>query len=431
MRSHQTSLIRTFFAVLVVGSAVLAGAQTETVIHAFQATDKYDGANAEGTLIADSKGDLYGTTFFGGKYNAGTVFKLVPSGTGTWTQNVVYSFTGGADGEWPLGPLYFNATQNKFYGTTTAGGTAGQGVVFELTPGKPWTETPIHTFSGTNDGSNPETGVIADQKGTLYGTAQAGGSSQNGIVFRLSAQADGTWKEAIITSFPGNGSTGQYPYAGLIRDAAGSLYGTTFNGGANGAGEVFQLTPPAGGTGAWTLNVLYSFTGNADGSFPIAGLVFDKTGALYGTTQYGGLNGAQCCGVVFQLTPPSGGTGPWTENVLYTFSGAADGSTPGGSLIFDATGALYGTAEFGGDTSIPACANTAPPNVNGCGVAFKLTPPKSGTGPWTERVLHAFNLGTDGGLPTAALLINAGTIYGTTDLGGTTRNVGTVFQIAH
>jgi hypothetical protein len=195
---------------------------------------------------------------------------------------------------------------------------------------------------------------------------------------------------------------GAYPQANLTADAAGNLYGTTSEGGKFGYGAIFELAH--GRNGTWSQSVLYSFTGGADGSFPVAGLVFDNAGDLYGTTAYGGTSGQQCnepvyagCGVVFELSPGTGGK--WTENVLHRFAGYPnDGQSPFASLIFDDAGNLYGTTEGGGVYN----------RYDGGGTVFELTPRSDGT--WTEKTLYSFTGGADGATPKANLIFDSGAI---------------------
>jgi uncharacterized repeat protein (TIGR03803 family) len=415
------------FAVLMFAGATFAAAQTESVIHAFQSTSKTDGNGPYG-LVADNKGNLYGVTYGGGRYAWGTVYKLTPPAKqgGAWTQSVLYSFTGAADGGGPTGNLYLDP-KNNIHGTTTHGGI-GSGVVFELSPGKPWTETVLHNFVGGKDGIYPNGGLISDGHGTLYGTTSGGGSDEYGIVFRLSppTKSGDAWTEATLYAFQGGGTDALGPVAGMVRDASGALYGTTEDGGENNLGAVFKLTPPSGGKGSWSESVLYSFTGYTDGQYPVASLIFDGNGALYGTTVSGGVGAGQCgCGTIFQLTPPDGGSGPWTENTLYTFNGSGDGANPTDNLIFDSTGALYGTASLGGNTALSCFIGVN----NGCGIAFKLNPPSTQGGTWAQSVLHTFQDGSDGAYPIAPLVQVGTTFYGTTYEGGQ-RGLGTVFEIA-
>src|ERR1035441_332430 len=215
-----------------------------------------------------------------------------------------------------------------------------------------------------------------------------------------------TWataQEKVLHNFNNNGTDGTNPRAGLIFDAAGNLYGTTENGGTNGVGTVFELTPTAGG--GWTETVLYSFCSQAnctDGYQPWAGLIFDAAGNLYGTTVYGGTADTTCsyCGTVFELTP--NGSGGWTETVLHSFGDGTDGFYPSAGLIFDAAGNLYGTTAMGGTYDYPWD-----------GTVFELTPAAGGG--WTEKVLYSFGGGTDGYWPEAGLIFDAaGNLYGTT-----------------
>jgi uncharacterized repeat protein (TIGR03803 family) len=303
---------------------------TETVLHSF--AGGADGANPYSGLVQDSTGNLYGTTYYGGAPNHGTVFKLDPTGTET----VLYSFAGGTDGANPYASLVQDPAGN-LYGTTQRGGASGQGTVFKVdTAG---TETVLYTFTGGSDGGVPDGALVLDAAGNLYGTTFGGGHVcvhrriYCGVVFKL----DTTGTEIVLHTFTG-GTDGFFPVAGLVRDSAGNLYGTTSD-----AGTIFQLDATGNET------VLYSFTGGAGGGTPYAGLVRDPTGNLYGTTNYGGdstCGNGSGCGVVFQLDT----TG--REIVLYTFTGGADGANPElGSLIRDSAGNLYGTTQFGGPSN--------------------------------------------------------------------------------
>jgi uncharacterized repeat protein (TIGR03803 family) len=282
----------------------------------------------------------------------------------------------------------------------------------------------LHSFNGSPDGANPYAAVIFDARGNLYGTTTAGGSNGMGTVFKMTPKADGSWAEKVIYNFSslGNCADGSGPQSQLTFDAAGNLYGTA-NGGVtsscDGCGVVFKLAPNSNGT--WTESVLYSFcsvAGCADGSTPSGGLIFDKAGTLYGTTEYGPSSN-ECspgCGVVFKLAPNSNGT--WMESVLYSFcsvAGCADGLSPLGSLIFDTAGNLYGTTQSGGLFSADC-----PNDGSGCGVVFKLRPNSNGS--WTESVLYSFcsvAACADGFFPDAGLIFDAaGSLYGTTFWGG-------------
>ena len=218
------------------------------------------------------------------------VFELTPAAGGTWTEKVLYSFSGGTDGDQPAAGLIFDAAGN-LYGTTYVGGTSDNGTVFELTPagGGTWTERVLYNFNGTG-GAIPQAGLIFDAAGNLYGTTFAGGTYNLGTVFELTPAGGGTWTEQVLHNF-GNGTDGGGPWAGLIFDAAGNLYGTTRYGGSYGGGTVFRLN-------AQGETLLYSFSG-ADGANPIAGLVLDAAGNLYGTTYLGG---ASSQGTAFEIT---------------------------------------------------------------------------------------------------------------------------------
>ena len=325
--------------------ATPGGAWTETIFHAFTGTDgafPYYGAK----LIFDSNGNLYGTTSQGGASGSGVVFKFSPAGTET----VLYSFTGGADGNQPGAGLVFDSSGN-LYGTTPYGGRFGQGVVFKLSPAG--TETVLYSFTGGADGGNPFAPLTLDSKGNLYGTASAGGASYSGVVFKVAP--GGT--ETVLYSFTG-AADGGAPYAGVVFDGSGNLYGTAYYGGNSNAGTVFELSPPAAG-GAWTETVLHSFT-FTDGARPYfgTGLLFDANGNLYGITSTGGPTDA---GVVFKLSP--GGT----ETVLYNFR-SGGGHAKSIDLFADNNGNLYGTTDEDGTL--------------GYGMVFELTgtgfaPPKS------------------------------------------------------
>ncbi len=286
---------------------------TETVLYSFcskgNCTDntQNDGTQPEAGLIADSAGNLYGTTPYGGKgcygLGCGTVFKLRPPALGKkkWTETVLHTFTGGSDGAGPFAGVIVDSSGN-LYGTTWRGGTNDDGTVFKVAPDG--TETVLYSFcsqANCTDGGVPFAGLHADSSGNLYGTTYSGGTNDDGTVFRLAP--DGT--ETVLHSFAG-GSDGAGPHAGLIGDSSGNLYGTTVNGGAEYSGTAFRVAPDG------TETVLHSFfcslaNNCTDGALPYAGLIADSSGDLYGTTWLGGLSNAACdqylkgCGVVFEL----------------------------------------------------------------------------------------------------------------------------------
>jgi uncharacterized repeat protein (TIGR03803 family) len=413
-----------FIAVLT--RAGFAAASSYEILHVFTGAPE-----PSGNLTRDAAGNLYGTTFYGGS-GYGVVYKLMPNSHGTWTYSVLYSFKGGADGANPQAGLTLDAAGN-LYGTTRFGGDleclspSGCGVVFKLKPNLDgtWTESVLHSFSGGADGANPAAELIL-RAGNLYGTTVYGGVeielSGFGVVFKLEPCLDGTWMESVLHSFSG-GADGANPQAALTLDAAGNLYGTTAYGGVetgiSGSGVVFKLRPNLDGT--WTEKVLHRFAGGADGANP-AGVILDMAGNAYGTTVYGGdvtCNPSFGCGVVFKLKPNPDGT--WTKSVLHSFDGGADGSLPTGGVILDAAANLYGTTYCGGAYGRDdfSC-NT---DLAGYGTVFKLAPTASG---WSETVLHSFS--GYGKYPLAGVILDrAGNLYGTTVDGST--NGGLVFKI--
>ncbi len=313
-------------------------------------------------LVADKAGNFYGTTSGGGNGH-GTVFELSPPGPGqtSWTQTVLASFDA-ENGDFPSASLILDRRGN-LYGTAAEGGTSpacdgGCGTVFEVSPPaghkKTWTLTALTSFTGTT-AEHPFGALILDSAGNLYGTSLYGGNSAClngcGTVFEVSPPAAGqtAWTTTVLTSF--DGVNGSYPLGSLIADSAGNFYGTTIGGGAAGDGTVFELSPPQAGQTAWTETVLFSFSGN-DGDGPLASLIFDSAGNLYGTTNAGG--GAPACaadggcGTVFELMPPTSGQTAWTETVLAAFDGR-NGYSPLGSLLAGKGGVYYGTTVGTGD----------------------------------------------------------------------------------
>lgn len=276
------------------------------------------GFSPESGVSVDEIGDLYGTTYSSGT-GAGTVYALIPpaSSGGTWTERVLYSFTGGSDGAAPEAGVTLGKN-HQIYGTTQEGGSANNGSVFELTPpskpGDSWTKTTLYSFLGGNDGAVLNAGVILDSKGNLYGTTVLGGgvAEGTGTVFELiPPSADGkSWTEMILYAFQAN--VGAFPYDAPLRNSAGNLYGTTSQGGVHNVGMVFKLAPPSQKGGTWTFTSLHDFTGGEDGvnegAFPQAGLISGADGSLYGTTFEGGTGACQTdiyygCGTVFRIAP--------------------------------------------------------------------------------------------------------------------------------
>jgi len=321
---------------------------TPTVLYSFQGVNTGDGSGPQAALVLKS-GALYGTTSSGGTYGYGTVFKLAPPAKtgGAWTETVLYSFKGGTDGSNPASAVIFDGT--ALIGTTPFGGSSNFGTVFELTPptkkNSPWNESILYNFTGRTDGGKPYSGLVLKSK-ALYGTTlDGGGPSGQGAVFKLTPPAivGGAWTETVLYGFTG-GSDGGKPYANVVFNAAGDLFGTTGLGGS-GYGTVFELTPAKTG-GTYSESVLYTFGGGPDGSYARYGVVLDTKGNLYGTTGVGTGNS----GVVFKLSPPAQKGGVWSETVLWTFTGNGDGADTTAGLALSG-GVLYGTTSLGGQYS--------------------------------------------------------------------------------
>jgi uncharacterized repeat protein (TIGR03803 family) len=331
---------------------------------------------------------------------------------------VLYNFQGYPnDGSDPAGSLTFGPG-GTLIGTTVYGGPSNGGTVFQLTPpanGQTnWTETLLHSFSGS-DGAFPAETLITDASGNLYGVAQIGGANSLGVVYELSPPSTGgSWTFTLLYSFAG--PDGATPYARLVMDNAGNLYGVTADGGTawtsgsfTGQGVVYELSPPNFGQTGWTETVLHDFSG-ADGQNPIGGLALDDSGKLYGTTSGGG----NCCGTVYELAPPTNTQTGWTETLIHNFAGR-DGYTPSSSLSIDAAGNLYSTTLYDGR--------------HGDGVVFKLAPPARGKTVWPMTMIHDFG-GEFGANPSGDLTLDgAGDVYMTTPNGGLNA-VGAVFEFS-
>jgi|ERR1700688_3633905 len=376
-----------------------AQAQTFTVLHDF--TRGKDGASPEVGLSIDGAGNLFGTANSGGSAGFGTVFELAQKGR-SFGFRVLHSFTGGSvgstDGGGPAARVVFGPN-GTLYGSTTFGGNSNGGTVYNLGPAaRLRTETILYSFTAGSDGDRPSGDLIFDQAGNIYGTTSFGGSTFNGTTFELTPSGSG-FTEDLLYNFTG-GNDGADPVAGVISDAAGNLYGTAGVGGAFGFGTVFELT---GSGSSRTEQTLYSFQDASDGAIPNGGLIFDASGNLYGTTSSGGSGGG---GTVFKLTPSAGS---FTFSLLFSFTGRGG---PGASLTMDAAGNLYGTTTNDG--------------AFGQGSVFKLTP--SG-GSYTLTSLHDFTGGTDGGAPFSNVIFDAvGNLYGTASQGGA-NSAGVVFEI--
>jgi uncharacterized repeat protein (TIGR03803 family) len=367
-------------------SAPPASAQTFTVLYQFRSGP--GGINPYAGVVMDAKGDLFGTTYNDGAFAAGTVFRVNSSGK----EKVLHSFSQtDGDGAFPWHGTLARDPSGNLYGTTITGGIKGQlccGTVFKVTASGE--ETVLYRFSGINGDGFPQDGVVRDSSGNLYGTTQNGGPDNAGTVFKI----DPAGEKTVLYSFTGS-TDGGYPMAGVVLDTEGNLYGTTFGGGSSGAGTVFKVDPIGEET------VFYAFTGSTDGGYPEAGVIRDSKGNLYGTTYSGGTDSL---GTVFEVNANG------QETVLHNFAGGSDGALPlGASLARDSAGNLYGTTPQGGSTDF--------------GVVFKIDTRSN------ETVLHTFSA-TDGKIPYGTLIIDkAGNLYGTTYQGGAYGG-GVVFKIA-
>ncbi len=414
------------------------------------------GAESDSGLVEDTAGNLYGTTLSGGANQRGVVFEVSPPLIigGAWTESVLWSFGSDSDGAGPRSGLVIDKNGN-LYGTTLLGGANNNGTVFELLPpamsGGAWTESILWNFgSSASDGKAPNAALTADGSGNLYGTNAGGGAFGKGTAFELSPSGgDGTWTEAILWSF-GNGKDGSSPFR-LLFGKSGNLFGTTSSGGTHNTpcqpnpcqfgkpctchpgGTAFELSPPATPSGEWKESVLWDFGAGKDGNEPLAGLVADEEGNLYGTTKGGGLYGGlfgivKGSGTVFKLMPPAKPGKKWTEKVIWNFGKSKqnppDGILPTGGLSIDAEGNLYGTSAFGGSDN---------ESFGGGGIAFRLEPTIKGK--WQETILWNFGkdnvgcCGPDGQTPSATMIMDtAGNLFGPT-IGGGTNGEGVIFEI--
>jgi uncharacterized repeat protein (TIGR03803 family) len=370
-----------------------AQSQTYSVIYNFTGKGS-DGATPYGGPILDRSGNLYGTTYLGGKYGSGSVYRRSRSGP-SWTYSSLYSFKGVTDVAGPaIGSLAAGADSGLF-GTTEGGREFGTAFEICACPGR---EIIVHRFGVGTDGAQPIGGVVFDAAGNFFGTTSLGGAYGNGTVFEEKRSGD-SWTESVIYSFTG-GNDGTGPPAGVTLDARGNLYGTTSLGGVNGDGVVYELSPSGSG---WKQSVLYTFQGLSDGQNPVGGVVVDPAGNLYGTTFDGGVRGG---GTVYELSPSGEG---WTFTVLYSFSGGYGG--PYNKLTL-AKGNIYGFTNAEG--------------ANGLGSVFKLAP---GNGGWTFADLYDFIGGSDGGSPYGSVAVDRdGNVFGTAVVGGS-QNQGVVFEI--
>lgn len=362
--------------------------------------------------LVGSSGQLYGVANTGGNADSGTVYELTAPVNGVRNYHVLHQFSGRiSDARNPVGTLVFDAAGN-IYGAAE-GGANGLGAVFKLTPGTggAWTESIIYSFGAngnTTDGMYPQAGLTIDAAGNLYGTTYQGGTAhgQDGTVYELTPNSDGIWTETLLHSFSGGIADGELPEAELVFDAAGNLYGTTTAGGAKGFGTVYELSPASGG--GWTEQLVYNFTGGKSLQRPDAPVWLDGSGNIFGTVA--GADTDPGYGGVFELI--SNGDGTWTEKSLHLFGGNVDGQTPSGGLTASPAGVLFGTTQRGG--------------ANGLGIVYELQ--KNASGQWIEQTIYTFS-GLDGSFPYDGVSVGkSGLLYGVTIQGGTS-DQGAVYQV--
>ncbi len=388
-----------------------AGAKKE-VLYSFKGGK--DGKYPTYSPLVFDKANLYGTTFFGGKYGLGTVFELKPNKNGTWSETVIHAFAGDRDGAQPYSGLVSDAAGN-LYGTTGLGGGLGKcfngtshycGTVYRLSRGRngTWSETILRRFDDRASGGYLYNALILDASGNLYGAAAEGGDGADGVAFELIRGETVPWKEKVLYSF--HGPDGNTPDSPLMFDANGNLYGTTIGGGPVNGGVVFELQPTK--RGPWRETILHAFTQVPQGYEPSGLLAMDKEGNLYGSTQDGGKYscGGPGCGVIYELRHENGS---WKETIIHEFNGhdfkGIVDDTEG--VAFDASGNLYGTAS--GLSHYP-------------GGIFRLV---HQGGAWAEQLIYKFPLDA---LPGMVTYGSDGRLYGALVLEGK-YNLGQVYRI--
>ena len=406
------------WAVLALLFAEVLSAQTYSVIHNFTGTP--DGTWPLSGLTMDRAGNLYGTTVYGGFAGSmscvngcGTVYRLSRTSNG-WATTILHAFKGPrGDGADPFSRVIFGR-DGALYGTTFSGGTGPRGTVFRLSPPAkscgnvpcPWEESHYSFAADLLSGAGPFAEVAFDAQGNLYGTTNYGGPNycdgpnSCGVLYKVTTPIQ-EWNQSVIWNY--EQSSGNSPYAGIIFDASGNIFGVTTVGGSAGLGTLYEVTESGG---SWTYSVLYNFTGQSDGTDPDGNLLEDAQGNFYGTAARGGSGGG---GTVFEFSPSGGG---WNFRVLHSFSGTEGREGPIAGLTMDANGNLYGTTFLDG--------------AFGFGNVFKLT---KSNGSWNYASLHDFSGGADGGGSYGTVLIDAaGNLYGTAMGGGATGD-GVVWEI--
>jgi uncharacterized repeat protein (TIGR03803 family) len=342
-------------------TAVPSPAQTFQTIFTL---GEYEGVQPTGALVIDQEGVIFGTTYGGSAIApTGSVFKLTRgAGQGDgWSLETIYIFKGGADAANPVSGLV--GKNGVLYGSTINGGEVGAGAIYQLVKGKEgWTESVIYSFV-EQYGWEPNSVIVAPD-GALFGTTiKACCIEQSGVVFSVTppVETGDPWGETLITDFPPGNLYSSVDPVGLVQGPNGVLFGATASGGTYGLGSLFELTPPTSGT-AWTLTELWSLGSGSDGVNPGSAPVLDSAGALYGTTERGGTFNK---GAVYKVSPPAMAGAPWTETLLYSFTGSADGSRPVGGVVFGKNGSLYGVASRGGPAGYGTLFELTPPTVAG------------------------------------------------------------------
>jgi uncharacterized repeat protein (TIGR03803 family) len=412
MRIAPVHFAATLFSAVMLLSPAAFAKQRETVFYSFGKTSS-DGIAPQSGLVADKAGNLYGTTYLGGAFDNGTVFVVGTNGLET----VIYSFGSAEnDGINPTAALTFDKNGN-LYGTTTAGGAANKGIVFELTPnGENWQKSTLYSFCAlTNcvDGATPTAAITVGPKGVLFGTTEQGGAgavAQNaGTVFRLDPpkKHSTAWTQTVLYNFCSQSSCsdGKFPYgATLLLSKTGTLYGTTTSSQLGGA--LYSVSSTGGG-----YQLLHSFGNTGDGATVNGGVTADSSGVLYGTTKQGGAHG---CGTVYSFDPTS-----FVYRQLYSCTQSTDPAFMyGGITIVEKKRGttLYAASLSGG--------------ANGDGAIFSLTPAEPGD-PWTEQTLYSFCAKancTDGTEPSFVTLLDIDNAFYGTTMGGGRNNKGAVFR---
>ena len=392
----------------------------EVVLYRF--TGGVDGASPVGDLVFDQDGNIYGTTTGGGSSQMGTVYALTPA-DGGWTQNVLWTFSGGKDGGKPAAGVIFDNAGN-LYGTTQIGGMNGFGSVFQLAAaGSSWSQSTVYSFQNGSDGANPAGGLIFDSSGNLYGTTTSKGQGQGGTVFELTPRQNGAWAFTVLYAFAGQSGNG--PQSSLTMDATGNLFGTTYKDGAYGSGSVFKLTSSNDG---WTYTDLHDFTSGSDGAQPAGSLVLDAGGNLYGTAlAAGGFD----CGILFAITPllittaslpagtvdtpysatlsATGGLPPYTWSII-------KGSLPAGLSMNASSGVISGIPRTAGTSnfSVQVSDSESPPATTSAPLSITIQSPllivTSSLPPGTVNTPYSATLTATGGLPPYTWSLTSGSL---------------------